>query len=249
MDQLTLLAIFGTVTGLGALLVAFYEQWANKDRRKGLLAIGVILLATGVLLSFVAVRRNASQPDTRNVSRTDTASPAPRPTNGPGAETPPRTEPAPPTQPAAPDPAPPSPARPYDSWIRSEGLTIVYDARRWIDGGCTDGTMALGDFSPGGWGSGPEVQCRPDGWLAFDTRPLLESPRFYLDHTYCLNFRNNLGNWGQHGGRQRAPGMDEIGVPAAEGADVGINIGFRINRTGDGYALEFTRTGITSCQS
>ncbi|HZH04755.1 MAG TPA: hypothetical protein VEY30_13295 [Myxococcaceae bacterium] len=218
-----------------------------------MVAIGAFLVGGGVfLILFTPHRPNTSPPDNRRVESDSALPPSVRPVpsvvDGTRDDLP-SPRPAPEVREL--DPVPPSSRnqRLYHSWLRSEDLTILYAAERWIDGGCTDGTMALGDFSPGGWATGPKVQCRPDGWIAFDAGQLLDNPRFYPDHTYCLNFRNALGNWGQHGGEQRAPGMGEIGVKAAQGADVGINIGFRINRVGQRHELEFTGRGITACQS
>jgi hypothetical protein len=230
-----ILAILGTLGALAAVVPPWLDHWEKhpKQRRHLLIAGGVLLLVGAVMLYYGRKKPVPPQaPEHKAASDTSRVPPNAGGRDSSVADTP-RSE------------APPAA---YDAWLRKSDLTIFYNAARLIEGGCTEGTVALGDFSQGGWSTGPVVECRPDGWLAFDTRPLIAEPGFFLDHTYCVNFRNALGNWGQHGGPRRAPGMDLIGVPAAGGEEEGITVGFRVTRTADGHELQFTKQGVAHCQ-
>lgn len=137
---------------------------------------------------------------------------------------------------------------PYQSWLTREGSLIRYNAARYMPGSCPGRIMAVGDFGSGGWTSGPLARCERDGWLTFDAGQLLREPGFVPGHTYCLNFVDSNDRYGQHGAPPRAPGLASIEVPAKEGAQVGLNIGFRVIRSAGGVLVEFTNEGVQHCE-
>jgi hypothetical protein len=236
-----LLAILGLLIALCLALYASLDHWEKYPKHRKLFGglAGILAIVAGIL--FWAWHRERKVQPTEN---DPPSSRAPVDTSQNVAHTPnPRIIPQ--GEPKAPKATPVSSR--YNDWLRRSGTTILYNASRLIPDGCVEGTMAVGDFSRGGWGSGPTVDCRPDGWLAFDTRSLLEESGFFVDHTYCLNFVTPGRKWGQHGGPQKAPGMELIGVPAAEGPEFGINIGFRVVKTASGHEVEFTKEGVEHC--
>lgn len=230
----------GVLSFVLAFLIFIFDQ-ADKKRGRRVLAGGVVLLFVGIAFALCT---SASRP---SVAPATDAGPTPevRPRGsggiadsaGPVGET--GTPPRPPQL----DPEPP-----YNSWLRREGTLIRYNAAVYMAGSCPGRIMAVGDFGPGAWTSGPQAHCETDGWLTFDAAQLLEEPRFIQGHTYCLNFVDDRGRYGQHGAPPRAPGLSVIEVPAREGPEAGLTIGFRVTQSPGGARVEFTNEGKPHCE-
>jgi hypothetical protein len=111
-----------------------------------------------------------------------------------------------------------------DDWVQVHGTTIYYRHQTYLPRACEGPLYARGNWSRG-WDGDPVPFCSPAGWLAFDVRPLLMSGRMKPDQSYCINFVNAFGGWGQHGA-QGAPFGDWM-IPARQGISYGMNIGIR----------------------
>jgi hypothetical protein len=228
----------GVLSLVLGLLIFIFDQ-ADKKRWGRVLAGCVVLLLVGVAFALwtSASRRSATPPTDAGPGREVRPPGGRRIADSVGADT--ATLPRPPK---------PGPKPPYDSWLRREGSLIRYNAAVYMAGSCPGTVMAVGDFGPGAWTSGPQAHCETNGWLTFDAAQLLEEPRFIPGHTYCLNFVDDRGRYGQHGAPPRAPGLSAIELPAKEGAEAGLTIGFRVTRSTGGAAVEFTNEGKPHCE-
>jgi hypothetical protein len=232
-----------TVLGFFLAFLAFaVDQW-DKKRRRFVLATGVLMMVLGLALA----KRDgpvARTPDGGGVP--DGRAP---PVLPPGTRGVADTSIAVSDTPSAVQQTPIVADPPYHGWLRKQQLVIRYNAAMYMAGSCPGRIMAVGDFSTGGWTSGPEAQCDPDGWISFDAGQLVSAPRFVVGKTYCLNFVDEQGRYGLHGSPPRASGLSTIELPAKEGAEVGLNIGFRIVEVPGGtHALEFTNAGAAHCE-
>lgn len=227
-----------SVLGFVLALLAFHFDQEAKRRRRRVLTGGVVLLVVGIPF---AIWLRASRPPAPSPGTSAPRDDSPRAAAGPGSVEAPRE-----TASVAP-PKASEPTSPYHGWLTRDRALIRYNAAVYMPGSCPGRIMAVGDFGPGGWTSGPEARCEADGWLTFDAGQLLQEPRFVPGHTYCLNFVDEQGRYGQHGAPPRAPGLHAIGVQAREGEQAGITMGFRIVRSHDGPRVEFTNEGIPHC--
>lgn len=232
--------ILVAVLGFALALIIFWIDQKDKGRHRRVLGILFVLLVIGIPLGlWLRASRPTVTPSPGKVASKEPDPPSERGTDSVSA---PRDS----ASVTPPEPAEPVP--PYHGWLRREGALIRYHAAVYMPGSCPGRIMAVGDFGPGGWTSGPEARCEADGWITFDAGQLLEEPRFVPGHTYCLNFVDDRGRYGQHGAPPRAPGLSEIEVPAKEGAQAGLTIGFRVVRSASGAAVEFTNEGIPHCE-
>jgi hypothetical protein len=230
----------GVLSFVLALLIFTFDQ-ADKKRGRRVLAGGVVLLMVGVAFAlWTSATKRARASDVDNDPRPEIRPPGDRPSvDSAEALRDTAARPTPPQEQTEP---------PYSRWLRRDGALIRYNAAVYMPGSCPGRIMAVGDFGPGGWTSGPEARCDADGWLTFDAARLLEEPRFVAGQTYCLNFLDEHGRYGQHGAPPRAPGLSAIEVPAREGAGAGLTIGFRVTRLSGAAVVEFTKEGKPHCE-
>jgi hypothetical protein len=139
----------------------------------------------------------------------------------------------------------------YWSWVRSEGLLLLYRKSKFLPRACTEAdVVAVGSWMPAGWWTdeqirrGEPVTCRGD-WVVFDVSRLVSVGIIERNQTYCMNFRTLDGDWGMHGA-YNTPGLEissPIMIPAASGIENGRTFGFRVA----GNKVEFTNEGLPTC--